>query len=267
MTKVNAELAWSAQGDPVAIPATAEGWRVRKCPPRGGTLERVNTADGSGPLVVSIECTYAGFCEAVSHYGSGKYRLDAVDEHGNIVSEAPAYVSVGGANASASVGTDEALARTLETVERLAKTNSEAMQRIEGLAKANGEVMERITKELATQLSTMVNASAKLIEAADGAGITTREPAAVAAEAQHDDDRPTPAAPVDPNKPSPWEPIVAAIMPSLPQLLELGIKFAAMKFGPNAAAPAAGAAKPPPAAGANGTTNGTTNGTHQKPPQ
>jgi len=245
MAQVDAELAWSAQGDPVDVPATAVGWRVRKCPPRGGALERVNTADQSGPLVVSVECSHRGFCEAVGQVG-GKYRLDAVDERGAIVGTTPAYVTVGGASLSNSVGNSDevlamALAKTLESVERLAKTNADAMQ--------------QVTKDLSAQLSTMVTAAAKLIEAADNAGITTRERTALAVAEEAKDDKPAIAA-VDPNKPSPWEPLVQAIMPTLPQLLELGIKFAATKLTTPAAKPAAAATSP-----TNGTTHGPTNGT------
>jgi hypothetical protein len=263
MAQVDAELAWSAQGDPVEVPATAVGWRVRKCPPRGGALERVNTVDQSAPLVVPVECSYKGFCEAVGQV-AGKYRLDATDERGAIVGNTPAYATVGGASASSSAGnSDEALSnaltKTLETVERLAKTNTDAMERIEGLAKANGDVMERVTKELSAQLSTMVTAAAKLIEAADNAGITTRPP-----RDNDDDDDEKPAAvvaPAAPAGPSPWEPFVQAIMPTLPQILELGIKFAATKFTtPAAAKPAAAAAGATNGAAA-GATNGTTNGT------
>jgi hypothetical protein len=245
MGQVDAELAWSAQGDPVDVPTNAVGWRVRKCHPRGGALERVNTHDQSGPLVVSVECSYQGFGEAVGQV-AGKYRLDAVDERGAIVGTTPAYVTVGGASATSSLGNSDetlgaALAKTLESVERLAKTNADAMQ--------------QITKDMSAQLSTMVTAAAKLIEAADNAGITTRERATALAVAEDStgDDKPAPT--VDPNKPSPWEPLVQALMPTLPQLLELGIKFAATKFT-TPAAPAA--AKPAAAAGA---TNGTTNGT------
>lgn len=140
------------------------------------------------------------------------YRLDAVDENGRTIADVPAcYCNIGDVDEESEA--KDPLSRVLESNERLARANAEAMER------------------LGAQLSHLVEAAAKLVAAADGAGVTKREPApAVVAQLVE---------PIE-EQPSPWLPIVEGLAPHVPGIVQMGVALLAGKAGiplPQIAAP------------------------------
>ena len=214
-------LAWGLDGDPIDVPVHAAGWRVRRmaCGPKGGAPE-VLYANGI-PLMIPIDATAEGLGEAVDGV-PGKYRLEPVDGTGRVLREAViAYAVIDGAM-PASVPTDP-LARVLGTVERLAKANADAMERVSG------------------HMATLVDASSRLVAAADSAGVTRREPPAPV---QLVAPMPMELAPEE--KPA-WSAMLETVVPQVLGPLLIGVfehfktKFAAQ---PAAAGPVPGT--PPP---------------------
>jgi hypothetical protein len=200
-------LAWDRNGEPVELPATAVAWRVRRAAQHGkGGAPAIVWRDGQ-PLVCALETTVVGLRELVGDKPA-LYRLDAIDEAGKALANVPAcYCNLGDVD---DVGADsrDPLARTLDTVERLARVNAETMER------------------LGSQLSHLVEAAAKLVAAADGAGIVRREPPVVAEIVE----------PIEP-QPSPWLPVVESLAPHVPTLVQAGIALLASKSGAAIAAP------------------------------
>ncbi len=200
-TSGDISLAFDRNGEPVELPSTAVAFRVRRASQHGkGGAPAVVWRDGQ-PLVCALETTVVGLRELVSDK-PGVYRLDAIDENGRALANVPAcYCNLGDVD---DVGADtrDPLARTLDTVERLARVNAETMEK------------------LGSQLSHLVEAAAKLVAAADGAGMTKREAAAAAV-----------AEIVEPVElqPSPWVPFVESLAPHIPTLVQAGLAWAATK--------------------------------------
>jgi hypothetical protein len=101
------ELAYDQDGDAIALPASAQQWRVRRFrnPGMRGAPEVVLDRDGA-PLLLPIDCTFVEFRELVDMV-PGRYRLDPLDECRKVVPDVPAaYVSLveGARNASMSIG-------------------------------------------------------------------------------------------------------------------------------------------------------------------
>jgi hypothetical protein len=148
-------LAWSQSGDPIELPENATHWRVRRLlgGAKGGAPEVVYGPDGL-PLVVERNATADDFAEAVDRR-PGKYRLDALDAGRKpIAGVAPAYVMVGGSTAARESAGDE----DRGSVDRVVRTLADAM------------------RTQCAQITALVEAAARLINAADSAGVTRREP-------------------------------------------------------------------------------------------
>ena len=149
-----APLGWGLHGDRIDVPETATGWRVKRLSGTGRAgAPEVVYANGV-PLFLPLSAGVQDLSEAVDGI-AGKYRLDVVDECCKpIANAAAAYVMLGGQSASRD---GDSLARVLDSVERLARINADAMEK------------------LSTQLSAVVDASSRLVNAADSAGVTRRE--------------------------------------------------------------------------------------------
>jgi hypothetical protein len=114
------------------------------------------------PLLVELETSIEDLRDAVGGVG-GKYRLEAVDERAlPLVEVAHAYVVLA-AGAAPPQGGGDALSRILDSVERLARANAEAIDK------------------LTSQMGSVLEASSHLVTAADSAGISRREPPAAPA--------------------------------------------------------------------------------------
>lgn len=194
-------LAWDRNGEPVELPQAAVALRVRRSSQtaRGGAPSVV-WRDGQ-PLVCALETTVIGLRELVGDK-PGMYRLDAIDENGRTLANVSAcYCNLGDVEDVAG-GERDPLSRTLDSVERLARVNAEAMEK------------------LGSQLSHLVEAAAKLVSAADGAGLTKRETAAVAAVAEIVEQE---------SHPSPWLPVVESLAPHIPTLVQGALAYIASK--------------------------------------
>lgn len=192
-------LANDRNGEPVELPTTAAAFRVRRAAQHGkGGAPAVVWRDGQ-PLVCAIETDVETLRELVGDK-PGLYRLDAVDESGRTLANVPAcYCQLGDGGDDGR--SDDPLSRVLASNERLARVNAEAMEK------------------LGAQLSSLVEAAAKLVAAADGAGVTKREAATVAEIVE----------PLPEPQPSPWLPIVESLAPHVPQLVQAGVALLATR--------------------------------------
>src|SRR5215475_6460014 len=77
------ELAINEDGEPFLVPPQVKGWRARRVPRRGRPA-LVN--DRGKPLIIRVDATHADLLAAA---GPGRYRLEAVDEHGRKVDGVP----------------------------------------------------------------------------------------------------------------------------------------------------------------------------------
>jgi len=202
-TSGDVPLAFDRNGEPVDVPTTAVAMRVRRASQHGrGGAPAVVWRDGA-PLVCALETTVVGLRELVGDK-PGLYRLDAIDEAGRAIANVPAcYCSLGDVDDAGGSERDP-LTRTLDTVERLARVNAETMEK------------------LGSQLSHLVEAAAKLVAAADSAGVTKREREPVVAELVED---------LEPAPPSPWVPVIESLAPHVGTLVQAGLAWAASKSG------------------------------------
>lgn len=166
------ELAYDANGEPITnIPATATRWRARKLNQRGAPS--LVYKDGR-PATLPIDGTMEDLRELVDT--DGKVRLDAIDDDGKSVdSVPPAYVYVSrperGESAFAPVA-----APSDDTLREAMRMNTE-------LARA---VIEKFPQ--------VMTATAEILRAADGAGLSRREPRDERDDDEDDDDTSAPAA-------------------------------------------------------------------------
>lgn len=191
------EIAFNINGEAFDLPATATGWRVRRMKPRGAP-EVVYSKDGV-PLVAPIESGVEDLRQLVG--APGRYRLDAVDDNGRTVDDLPAaYVIVSARNEPAV--TQPAAAPM--TFDGSAMVVAEAMRASMELAKS---VVDRFGQ--------VMEASAELLRAADGAGLPRREPRVIQEEVDDDEDD-APEAPPAPSSSPAFEllnTLVAQIVP------------------------------------------------------
>lgn len=167
------ELAYTINGEAFDLPATASAWRIRRMKPRGAP-EVVYSRDGV-PQTISVE---AGLEELRQVVGQpGKYRLDAIDDHGKTIEKLPAaYVIVPPREGDDQVANDNRANDSSPT-----GLMAEAMRMNTELAKA---VIDRFPQ--------MVEAAATLLRAADGAGLPARPPRAVDEDDEEDEAPPPP---------------------------------------------------------------------------
>jgi len=77
------ELAINEDGEPFLVPAEVKGWRARRVPRRG---RPALIHDRGKPLIIRVDATHADLLAAA---GPGRYRLEAVDQHGRKIDGVP----------------------------------------------------------------------------------------------------------------------------------------------------------------------------------
>lgn len=153
-------LAYNIEGEAFDVPPTAVGWRVKRLRQGRGAPELVYGSDGV-PLVVALTADAEELRNIV--VAPGKYRLDPIDENHRQYKEAEAaYVLV---RASAPVASAVEPAANDNASNPNASIVIEAMRQNSELARA---VVDRFPA--------MLEASAALLRAADGAGLPSRKP-------------------------------------------------------------------------------------------
>jgi hypothetical protein len=151
------ELAFNMNGEPFEIPPTTTGWRVRRMKTKGAP-EVVYGRDGT-PLMLPLDASVEDLRNAVG--APGRYRVDPVEDFKPIPNAPAGYVFLHGeepaiASASPSNLSVKSDNLTLETV-RMA------------LGMAN-TIVERFAQ--------VMDSSATVLRAADGAGLPARQPRA-----------------------------------------------------------------------------------------
>ena len=152
------ELAYDVNGEPISLPASAQLWKVRRFrnPGMRGAPEIVIDREGA-PLLLPIDCSFVDFRELVDAQ-PGRYRLDPLDERRKVVSSvAAAYVTLN------------------EPLRNSTPHGGPADERdlvIRDLVRAHVDMV----KTMSERFSSMMEAGASLLRAADAAGITTRKP-------------------------------------------------------------------------------------------
>jgi hypothetical protein len=185
------ELAFNANGENFEISAVATGWRVRRLKPRGAP-ELVYGRDGR-PLTIPIESDMTDLREAVGGV-VGRYRLDPINDDGKAVEgTSAAYIQV--------VKAEQPEAQPSTVIRYEDDVLREAMRLNTELAKA---IVDRFPE--------MLQASAELLRAADGAGMPSRQPLPTESEV----DEATPASAFDLNT------LVAQLVPLLMPSLSKG---------------------------------------------
>jgi hypothetical protein len=163
---IESEPAFNQHGEPFALPDNGAGWRVRRLRGGRGAPELVYGQDGR-PLTLDIEAGMDELRDAVDT--SGRYRLDAIDEHGKAIEDVqPSYVHAT-VTPRNSFMPDPAASAALNPTDHA----------IRELVRANVELV-RATSDLAKSVSTqqpdLMKAAAEILRAADGAGLPRREP-------------------------------------------------------------------------------------------
>jgi hypothetical protein len=164
------ELAYDVNGEPISLPASAQFWKVRRFrnPGMRGAPEIATDRDGA-PLLPPIDCSYVEFRELVDAQ-PGRYRLDPLDERRKVVPNVPAaYVTISEPLRNSSLGGGAVDERDLV---------------IRDLVRAHVEMV----KTMSERFSSMMEAGASLLRAADGAGITARKPPEPAPEPEEEED-------------------------------------------------------------------------------
>lgn len=152
-------LAFNIDGEAFELPPTAAGWRVKRLRAGKGAPELVYNSDGL-PLVVPLETDMDELRRIVGV--SGKYRLDPVDEEHRVLKGADtAYVLVRSA---------EPMPLTAEPAVTDSGPNTNAV--LMEAMRQNSELARSIVE----RFPSMLEASANLIRAADGAGMPARKP-------------------------------------------------------------------------------------------
>jgi hypothetical protein len=134
-------LAFDGDGNPIDVPAEATAWRVRKLARKAGRPKMIIDPDTGRPLELALTTTFEAFVEAVS--ASGRYRLEAVDGHGRLLTGCVAVIEVlndddGEDHESVAQKTpSNQPTELIQLVAQLVETNSRVMQ---ALASAFGQV-------------------------------------------------------------------------------------------------------------------------------
>lgn len=158
------ELAFNLNGDPFEIPPGAAGWRVRKMKHKGAP-EVVYGRNGQ-PLVLPLEADVDDLRAEVTT--PGRYRLDPVDENNKPIDGANAgYVYVHELAPTAPITSND----HKDGVSPLAPASDSVV--IEAM-RMNAE----IARAVVNRFPQMLEASAVLLRAADGAGLPARPPMA-----------------------------------------------------------------------------------------
>lgn len=161
-------LARTLDGSPFVVTVDACAWRIRRwrVPGARGAPELVYGEDAL-PLEIPIDTAVGEFRELVGNR-PGRYRLDAVDADGVDVPKAgPAYLQIDPPDATRNASHVSAVPvdPTLEALREVLRTNAELARTAADLART---VIEKFPA--------MIESSATLVRAADGAGLPQRTP-------------------------------------------------------------------------------------------
>jgi hypothetical protein len=230
------ELAYDVNGEPISLPASAQFWKVRRFrnPGMRGAPEIATDRDGA-PLLPPIDCSYVEFRELVDAQ-PGRYRLDPLDERRKVVPNvAAAYVTINEPLRNSSLGGGAADERDLLMRE---------------MVRAHVEMV----KTMSERFSSMMEAGASLLRAADGAGITSRKPPEPAPEPEEEDEDNDEDEEEEEDQPSDLVQLLKEVMPMIQMYLATklgGVDFPGAPNVPaptNATPPSAPSAPPPPTA-------------------
>jgi hypothetical protein len=119
-------LAINQQGEPFDVPNEARGWRVRRQSQGGRGTPMLVRIEGK-PLRLELDATYEDLLEAVDGV-PGVYRLDPVDEYGNLVPGFTAVTEV--ANGLKYHDNVNPVPVLLATIEKMAQGTNEALRHI-----------------------------------------------------------------------------------------------------------------------------------------
>lgn len=219
-------LAWSQSGSPIELSSEAEVWRVRRLSgnSKGGAPEVVYGAQGT-PLILALETTPEEFVEEVKGR-PGKYRLDALDDSHTAVSGIPPAYHV----VAESHGHPRAPAPPVA-------------QSADVVATTNNALVEAL-KDSSARITQMVEATASIIQAADGAGIARRKPLPMLAAAE-----PVAAPQAEEGEQAPqspwWQDLVAGVLPVVVQMAPTVMSYMAQARAAKAQAQQPAPAPPP----------------------
>jgi hypothetical protein len=232
------ELAFDKEGNPFRFSRRTKKLRPRRWKNAGqrGTCAAVLDADGE-QIFIDTDAEFVELRAAVGNV-PGFYRLDQCDEDGTPIEDAPpAYVSIGPTRNAAPTGDVDP---------------RDAI--IRDLAQINADVVRTI----AERFGNVMQATADVLRAADGAGLPRRQPPPPAPppapdddedeEEEDEDDDEEESEPAPPPNPfGSLQPLVEMAMPHLPTLgAFLWTKLQEL-MKQNAASPAAGTPPPVPA--------------------
>jgi len=176
--KIMSELAFNLNGDAFDVPPNAAGWRVRKMKHKGAP--EVAYGRNGQPLVLPLEADMDDLRAEVT--SPGRYRVDPIDENNKPIEGAPAgYVFVHELAQAAPVATTSGPTMTLAP---LASPSDSVV--IEAM-RMNAE----IARAVVDRFPQMLEASAILLRAADGAGLPARPPMATDEEGDEKGDEET----------------------------------------------------------------------------
>lgn len=169
------ELAFNNNGERFELPSTAEFWRPRRVRDRG--LEVVYKKDGIVPLILSIDATADEFRAQVSN-APGKYRLDALDAHHQPLDGVPAaYVVIPRGEPAAQPASEASgPAATSGSAPEPGPARERGMSETAMLLSEVVRVNAEMTRTMAERFSSVMDAAAHLLRAADGAGLPARTP-------------------------------------------------------------------------------------------
>lgn len=154
------ELAYNGNGEPFDVPEQVTHWRVRRMKSRGAP-EVVYGHDGL-PLTIEVGAALDDLRRAVD--APGRYRLEGVDDDLRIVEDVPvAYVQV---------------MRPIAVEERAPAPRGEESS---GVVREAMRLNTELARAVIDRFPEMLQASAELLRAADGAGLPARLPLAVPA--------------------------------------------------------------------------------------
>jgi hypothetical protein len=194
--KNTSELAFNASGESFDPPANATGWRPKRMKPRGAP--EVPYGPDGRPVLLPIDATMEELREAVGQLG--RYRLDPVNEDGKIIDGAQsAYIQVVRPERPVEALVPRAMAATIsdDLLRDVLRLNAElARQVARPVTTATDELLRdvvRLNTGLANAViesfSVVMNSSADILRAADGAGLPARVPRDErSAESDADDD-------------------------------------------------------------------------------
>ena len=221
-------LAFNKEGEPFSFDDRTHELRLRRFrkPGARGTCEAVLDADGE-QVYIDVDADYAELRHAVDNV-AGFYRLDQCDEDGRPIPDLPAaYVAV-------------------ETLRNAGVSGDvDALSVVRELAAINAEV----AKTMADRFAAVMQSTAEILRAADGAGIAHRKPEPAIAEVEDDDDDgdDDEVAP-EPPPPSALESIATILQTVQPMLATVMALYAQIKANTEKSAAQSAAHATPPAA-------------------